>query len=781
MSGRQRDDHDMPDAGMPDASRPAAGQSVAGRPDLLRLSRRRFLQVLAGGAGALLVGIRIADADAAPLPLALLGDTFFDLGAYVRIDSDSNVLIGARDPDTGTGVATALPRIIADELDADWNRVSVVGLGLGVQDNNGQPRWTYGRQIGGTGSSIPAAWNDLRQVGAVARWLLLRAAARRLGVPADRLRCDAGTVIAPDGRRFTYGSLAEDASKIALPDSLPPLKSPARYQLIGRPAGDVDARTIVTGQARYAIDQHFGDALVAVLAHCPWPDGKLARIDTADTLAVKGVVKVVQLQPEPNQPWGSTVIAPAVAVLAEDTWSALQGRRKLKLEWTPGPSGSESSGALEQQAAALVAGSGAPTTRVRDDGDLEAAGKKAARRLQASYFQPWLAHATAEPMNCLVRLDKDKASLVVPTQAPQKAWAVVQRLTGLGPAQIEISVPRVGGGYGRRLDHDYVAEAVMLAQAVDKPVRLLWTREQDLDHDYYRSGSVHQLSVIIDRKRQLLGWDQRMASASALDHRGVPDGQLWTSEVDANQLPAGLVPNLRSDWYALPSAIPRGPLRGMPHLSNAFAVQCFIDEIAHSLKEDPLHTQLRLLGAPRQIALGNGGVLETGRLINVLTLVADRIEWKNWLRSVNGLGLACWHINGAYVAHAIEVGMDGERLVIQRVVCAVDVGRVINPLGLEGQVAGATLDALSAALNLAITFKDGRIQQHSGKDYPLASMAQLPDAVEVISVPGDNLPPTGASFLAMPTAAPALANAVFRASAVRVRRLPLMKELLRLL
>ena len=747
----------------------------------IRLSRRRFLQVLAGSAGALVVGIRIADAADAPLPPAMLGDNLYNLGAYVRIDADGNVLIGARDPDTGTGVATALPRIIAEELDADWNRVGVVALGLGVSSDNGKPRWTYGRQVGGVGGSIPAAWNELRQVGAVARWLLLQAAARRLGVPASRLRCDAGMVIAPDGRRFGYGTLAADASKIALPDRVPPLKNAADYKLIGHGTGDVDARAIVTGQARYAIDHHYGDALVAVLVHCPWPDGTLARIDTTDALAIQGVVKVVQLKPEPGQPPGSTVIAPAVAVLAENTWAALQGRDKLKLEWKPGASAGESSAGLEQQATALLADdTAAPTTRVRNDGDVDAAGKKAARRLDATYVQPWLAHATAEPMNCLVRLDKDRASLVVPTQAPQKAWAVVQRLTGLAADQIDIRVPRVGGGYGRRLDHDYVAEAVMLAKAVNKPVRLMWTREQDFGHDYYRAGSVHQIHVIIDRKRQLLAWNQRMASASALAHRGMPDDRLWTSELQADQLPAALVPNYRSDWYALASATPRGPARGMPHLSNAFAVESFIDEIAHTMREDPLKTRLRILGEPRPLPLSSGGTLDTGRLANVLKLVADRIEWKNWLRTVNGLGIACWHVDGAYVAHAIEVAMQGEQLVIERVVCAVDVGRVINPLGLEGQVAGATLDALSIALNAAITIKGGQVQQHSYKDYPLASMAQLPNDVEIITVAGDRAP-AGASFLAMPTAAPALANAVFRASAVRVRRLPLMKELLRLL
>ena len=749
----------------------------------IRLSRRRFLQIVAGAAGALVVGVRYAEAGEPPLPPQWLGNDFHELGAYVRIDSDGNVLIGARDPDTGTGVATALPMIIADELDADWNRVSVVQLGLGVAvGDNGKPRWLYGRQRGGTGDSIPAAWTDLRQAGALARWLLNQAAAQRLGIAADRLRCEAGTVIAPDGRRVTYGSLAGDASRIGLPAQAPALKPPERYTLIGQPVGDVDAHAIVTGRAKYAIDHHEAEALVAVLLHCPWPDGTLTSLDSAPALAVKGVVKVIQLRPEPGQPPGHTVIAPAVAVLAENTWAALQGRDQLKPAWKPGASDTQSTAALEQQATALLdpKSTAAPTTRVRDDGDVEKAALHAAVRLDATYYQPWLAHACPEPMNCLARIDKDQARLVVPTQAPQQACAVVQRLTGLPPDKIDIRVPRVGGGYGRRLDHDYVAEAVLLAKAVNKPVRLLWTRDEDFTHDYYRPASVCRISAALDRKRNVLAWNQRIASPSALAGRGVPADRLWRSEVSADQLPAGLMPNFRSDWYAQDSALPRGPHRAMPHLANAFAAESFIDEIAHQLREDPLKTRLRLLGEPRSIPLQDGGTLDTGRLRNVLQLVADRIGWKNWLHSVNGFGIACWHMDGAYVAHAIETSLQNDQLGIVRVACAVDVGRVINPLGLEGQVAGATLDALSTALNLAITTRDGKVQQHDWKSYPLASMALLPDAVETIIVADNDRPPTGASFLAMPTAAPALANAVFRVSAVRVRRLPLMREFQRL-
>lgn len=746
------------------------------------LSRRGFLKVLAGAAGALVVGIPLAEAVDAPVPDGWLGDNLYGLGNYVRIDADGSVLIGARDPDTGTGVATALPRMIADELDAEWSSVKVIQLGLGVANDNGKPDWIYGHQLGGTGSSIPAAWNDLRQAGALARWLLVQAAARQLGVPADTLRCENGRVLSPDGRRLDYGTLAAAAAKIAPPKTPPAPKSPDRFTLIGQPAGDVDAHDMVTGATRFALDAHPGDALVAVLVHCPWHDGTLDRIDTSKALAVKGVVKVVRLTPERGQPEGTTPIASSVAVVAESTWAALQGRAALDLTWKPADGTPENTAALEQQALALVADDEAvPTTRVRNDGDVDAAAKKAARRIQATYVQPWLAHATAEPMNCLVRLSKDNAELVVPTQAPKDAWRVVQRLTGLAPDKIQIRVPRVGGGYGRRLDQDFVAEAVMLARMLDKPVRLLWTREDELTHDFYHAGCVHRFEAIIDRKRQLSAWTQRKASASTLVGRGVPDDRLWTSEVQPGQLPAGLVPNFRSDWFALSSNLPRGPLRGMPDVANAFSAESFIDEIAHVMRENPLDTRLRLIGEPRQVLLPGGGTLDTGRLAQVLKLAADRIHWSDWLRTVNGLGIAGWYMDGAYVAHAIEVSMKGEQLTIERAVCVADVGRAINPKGLEGQLAGATLDALSQALNLAITVKDGKVQQRDWKSYALAPMAQLPKTVEVITVTDGDRPPTGASFLAMPTAAPALANAVFRATAVRVRRLPLMKELLRLL
>lgn len=745
----------------------------------LRLSRRRFLQVLAGAAGALVVGVRADAAGDDGAPLELLGDDYSQVGPFVRIEPDGRVIIGARTPDMGQGTRTALPRIIAEELDADWTRVTVLGMPLGVEDDGGKPRFIYGDQSAGGSTSIPQAWQDLRQAGAAARWLLVQAAARRWNVPAASLRTEANTVIAADGRSAGYGELAAAAARIDLPRQPLPLKAPAQYRLVGKPAWNVDARGIVTGALPFAIDQTFAEALVAVIARCPYLDGSLAEVDDAEALKVEGVVKVLPLPgPDPALAVGVQPLAPGVAVLATDTWAALQGRDRLKLAWKPGKWAGESTAALEQQALDKLAGE--PTQRARDDGDF-AKLFKLGRKIQADYFVPYVAHATMEPMNCLALVEADHATVVAPTQTPERAFEVVQRLTGLAPSQIEIRFPRIGGGFGRRLEDDYVAEAVLLAKAVGKPVKLMWTREDDFTHDAYRPCGVHRMSAATDRRRRIIAWRHQLASASKRNGRGGP-AQQWTSEIYPDDLPAGLVANLRYDWYALDSGVTRGNWRAPAHVSNAFAVQSFLDEIAKAIKVDPLKLRLDLLGAPRPLPYRSHGgpVLDTGRLANVLRLAAARIGWDQRRTNGHGLGIACHFTFGGYAAHAFEVSVENERLLIHRAVCAVDVGRAINPLGLEAQMMGGTIDGLSTALNLAITVKDGQVQQKNFPDYPLARMAEMPREVEVHIVESE-AEPSGAGEIGIPSVAPALANAVYAATTVRVRRLPLLAELKRLL
>ncbi|MET0504692.1 MAG: molybdopterin cofactor-binding domain-containing protein [Luteibacter sp.] len=753
----------------------------------VRLSRRRFLKYAAGTAGALVIGIGTAEALDRPAPVGLLGDAWAQVGPYLRIAADGRIYIGVRDPDNGEGTSTSLARIVAEELDADWSRVIVEPLGLGIAAGNGEPKFTYGRQRSGDATSIPAAWADLRQAGALGRWLILQAAARRLGLPADQLRGENGMVVANDGRRVSYADLASTAAGIDAPDSPPPLKADDRYRLVGQPAGDVDAVAAVTGSLRYAADDTIGDAVVAVLARCPYPGGTLDSADRDAATKIPGVLDVIDITPEQGQLPGMAAQAPAIAVIASDTWSALSGRAALKATWKPGATLEPSAYTLEQKALELFEDETATPSIVRNDGDIATARKKAARALESTYFQPWIAHATAETPNCVVRLDPETSiTVIAATQSPRSVYTVVQRMTGFRPDQIDIQVPRGGGAFGRRLEQDYIAEAVAVALAKkadtirNRPIKLMWTREDDLARDYYRPMAVHRLNASLDRKKAVVGWHQRMASPSMLVGRATPDDRLWQSELVPDALPAGLVPNFRSDWYPLESQLARGEWRGSPHVTPAFATESFIDELAHAVKANPLDFRLAMLGDARQLPYnGRGGPIDTARLANVLKLAAEKIDWSRWLRSENGLGIACSYVFGAYVAHAIEVAPTTDGIDIHRVVCVADVGRAINPLGLEAQLQGATMDALSTALNLAITIKDGKVQQTGFRDYPIAATQPLPYEVETVIVPS-TAQPTGASVIGVPSAAPALANAVFRATAVRVRRLPLLRELSRL-
>ncbi len=738
--------------------------------------RRRFLRVFGTATGALVVGLPAL----AWTPDELLGQDLVRLNAYVRIEPDGTTVIGARDPEVGQGIRTAEARIIAEELDADWARVVVAPLDLGVANSGGEPHWTYGHQMASGSTSVPAAWNDLRAVGATARELLVRAAASRWQVRPDSLRTARGMVIAADGRELAYGELAEAASKVKPAANPPQPKIASQYTLVGRDVGDADAADIVTGRQRFAIDEWLGDALVAVVVRCPYPGGKLAHLDDAAALHIKGVEKVMTVPaPDPARALGTQQLAAGVAVLATDTWAALQAAARLEIRWDRGARAAQDDQVLAGIAGTLLAGE--PTKAVRSDGDFANAARHAPHRFEAEYRIATIAHAELEPPNALVKVDGQQALLVAPLQNPRAGFETLQRLTGLPPDRIRVELPRAGGGFGRFLETDYVAEAVMLARAAGKPIKLTWTRADAFANDTYRPFSVHKLQACADRKRKPTGWTHRIASTSRLAGRE-PRERWWLSEMHPDDLPAGLVDNLQYGWYALDSALPRGSYRASSHGANAFATECFIDEVAYGLKQDALEFRLALLGEARKLAYrGHGGpVLDTGRLKWVLQLAADAIGWDKRHTHGHGFGLACHFTFGGYVAHAVELSMQGRQLVIHNVVCAADLGRVVNPLGARAALVGATLDAFSTALRQRITLKDDRVVQRGFRDYPLATMAQMPHDVQVVLVPSEENP-TGAFDMGFPSAAPALANAIFAGTTVRVHQMPIWPELMRLL
>jgi isoquinoline 1-oxidoreductase beta subunit len=655
--------------------------------------------------------------------------------------------------------------ILAEELCVDWKQVH-------IEQAPTNPK-IYDLGTGGSGS-VKDSWLALRQAGAAAREMLITAAAKKWEVGTDTCKAKNGYVVhGHPERSFRFGELVADASKLPVPNlHTVPLKNPNDFTIVGHEVHRLDAAAKSNGSAKFGIDSRVPGMLYAVIARCPVFEGKVASFDAAKAKAVSGVRDVLQIETHGR---GASTTG-GVAVLADNSWAAIQGRKALEVKWDEGAAANESTEQLHKQFVENAAKSG---RILRNDGDADAALASAAKKLEAVYELPFAAHVCMEPMNCTVHIQQDTAEAWVPTQGPQWAQGVIAEIAKLPPEKVTVHTTLMGGGFGRRYQADFVMEAAQVAKASGKPVMVLWTREDDMQHDFYRPASYHKLQGGLDSEGKLAAWKHFQTSTSIAakwSEKGADDPGLGEFGTGAT-IPYA-TPNIRVEYTLAHSSAPRAWWRSVEHSSSGFVMESFIDELAHAAGQDPLEFRLKLIGDPRKIPQFGEGPdyppLDTARLKGVLQLAAEKAGWGKPLPKGEGRGIAAFYSFHSYVGAVAEVLANSRELKVKRLVCAVDCGRPVNPNGVRAQVESAAIYALTATLKDAITVERGRIVQANFNDYEMIRMKEAPP-IEVHLVPSTEAP-TGIGEPTVPVIAPAICNAIFHVTGKRLRRLPIRAE-----
>ncbi len=722
------------------------------------LDRRSFLRLSLFTGGGLVLGVslrRSARAGEAEVARVTgVTDANFAPNVYVRIAPDGTVTIFSARPEIGQGIRTSLPMVVAEELEVDFHTVKVVDAPLDP---------AYGNQTAGGSNSTPQSYLPLRRAGATARVLLLTAAAQTWGVPVTECFARSGAIHHRDsGRSLTYGELVAKAATLPLPDpATVPLKDPKDFKLLGSRVAQVNSLQIVTGQPLFGIDQKVPGMLYAVYTRCPVFGGKVVGANLAAIKALPGVKDAFIVSRTFE---GVTALVPGVAIVADSTWSAFSARQQLDVTWDEGPHAGDSWASFVQQAQ-RAAQSGA-LKRVRQEGDPDAALAGAAKVVEASYRFPFVSHLTLEPQNCTVTIEGDQVKVLAPTQSADEVRRVVSAYLGLPPANVTVTVTRNGGGFGRRAQGDYALEAAAIAQKVGAPIKLTWTREDDLQHDHFRAAGFDFFKAGLDAQGRL----------TVLTQQHVGFDPHWCP--GPNDYPSNFVPHYRFNLGQLANNIPMGQWRAPRSNTSAWVVCTFLDEVAHAAGRDPVAFNLELLGHKDLVysPSGKGQPYNAARMREVVRVVAEQSGWGEKLPPGRGRGLGYFYSHLGYVAEVAEVTISkAGDLTVDRVVAAVDVGsQILNLSGAENQIQGSIIDGLGTAWHGELNIEKGRITQSNLQDYPMIRMPEAPRKIEIHYVKTD-YPPTGLGEPALPPLAPAVGNAIFAAIGKRIRELPFAK------
>jgi len=707
----------------------------------IELNRREFVRSgVAAGAGLTLAihlpaCARPGDAGVATTP--------FKPNAWLRISTDGATTVIVDKSEMGQGVLTSLPQMIMEELDGDWSRIRIEPAPVDPAYNN----TFYNIQATGGSTSVRSSMQSLREAGAKARAMLVSAAAVDWGVDPSGCHTESGYVVETDGRRRkSYGDLAEAAATMPVPESVE-LKDPRDFKLIGKPIARLDVADKVTGSAGFGIDADSEGMLVAVVARCPSFGGKVASYDDQAALTVPGVRQVVEIES-------------GIAVVADGYWPATQGRRALEITWDRGAMEGVSSETIAKKFKALARGAGVVA---RDEGNAARALGRAAKRIEAEYQVPYLAHATMEPMNCSASVTPGKCTLWAPTQFQSGLRMIGAQITGLPEEAVEVNTTLLGGGFGRRFEMDFAAEAVQLSQAISRPVKVIWSREDDTGHDFYRPAAYNRLGAGLDSAGDPVAWTHRIVGPSIMTRLSalfgpLPDGLDSTSVEGAADMPYG-IENIHCDWVHADVGVPVGFWRSVGHSQNAFVTECFIDEVAGAAGRDPYEFRRGLLA-------------ESPRHLGALELAATKAGWGGPLPDGRARGIAVAESFGSYVAEVAEVSLENGIPRVHRVVCAIDCGVHVNPDIIAAQMESGIVYGLTAALYGEITIDNGGAREGNFDSYQMLRIQEMPE-VEVHIVQSTE-GPGGVGEPGTPPIAPAVVNALAALTGERIRKLPIV-------